>query len=1146
MNSSILIVEDDIIVANNLQDRLKGLGHTVCGIASSGEEALAIAAKTRPDLVLMDIKLRGTMDGVSAALGIRSHYDIPVVYLTGYADDVTLQRAKISEPYGYILKPFEVRDLHTTIEMALHKHAIEKQLRESEEKYRNLVEHSLQGIMIIREVPPRVLFANHPCAEITGYSVDELLALPPEETLLLLHPEDRVWLLERLEAQFSGKGVPATAEFRVVRKDGTLRWVVYFASLIMFDGSAAIQIAFVDVSERKEAEEALRRAHDGLERRVEERTAELAHANWLLTEEILTRQEIEQDLQHRNRELAILNALNQQVSASLSVDEVIEAALQGILASTAPDLTMFFSREEDGLRLQGLTPDDTGWREEAPAVHRLGECLCGLAASEGVPVLSDDIHGDSRCTLQECKATGMQSFAALPLLRGNEVLGVLGLGSMAKRGFSRQEAFLSAVASTVAVGLQNALLHRELQRRAAELEQEVAERRQAQDALRRYAGRLEVLHEIDRAILEAQSSEAIAQSCLNHVRVLVPCQRTSVTLFDHKAGLAIELAASFSGESRLKRGVRLPLQAYRITESLQRGDIYVAEDIASQVDAESGDVAQLTQIERMLLEEGLHTYVNVPLIAQGTLIGSLNLAAEHCDSLTPDHLEIARQVADPLAVAIQQARLREQVEQHANQLEERVGQLRRAEKALRGSEQRYRLLFERNLAGVYRSTLDGRFLECNQALARILGYETYQGLLSKPVREIYLCDADYDRFLVQLRENRALTSVECRLRRRDGSPVWCLENASFVPSRSGKPDVIQGTIIDIDERKRVEQALQESEARFRNLFENAPLCIFEVDLSQVPHAIVQANRRAQEVYGWSRAELASMSLPEIILEDLPDSDQLSASIPGGEAPTLESVHRRRDGLAFPVRVSAAPASVTDPQRVILAVEDISAEKSRRSEAEAIAEERRRMAREIHDGLAQNLASLRLRARLWHNIIDQDPDQMHAEVDAMRALLSEQIQDVRRSIFALRPVALDELGFFTAMRQFIGDFGEQNQVHTNLRILGSEDRLPSRLEPVLFRIVQEALNNVSKHAQARTAWIELDLAQADSVILVVRDDGIGFDPEQLEEAARLGHLGLRQMRERVQELEGQFRLQFQPGRGTEIRVILPAPLRTGGI
>ncbi len=128
-NSQILIVEDETIVAMDIEDELVGLGYTVAAIASSGQEAIEKTAKTRPDLVLMDIRLKGKMDGIEAAEQIRTRFNIPVVYLTAYADDDTLERAKITEPFGYIIKPFQERDLHTTIEMALYKHRIERKLQ---------------------------------------------------------------------------------------------------------------------------------------------------------------------------------------------------------------------------------------------------------------------------------------------------------------------------------------------------------------------------------------------------------------------------------------------------------------------------------------------------------------------------------------------------------------------------------------------------------------------------------------------------------------------------------------------------------------------------------------------------------------------------------------------------------------------------------------------------------------------------------------------------------------------------------------------------------------------------------------------------------------------------------------------------------
>lgn len=124
--TKILIVEDDEIVAIDISTRLEKLGfYDVVGITATGEEAVSMTEKIRPDLVLMDIVLKDKMDGIEAAGLIRSRFNIPIVYLTAFADERLLKRAKITEPFGYILKPFKERELHTTIEMALYKHRAE-------------------------------------------------------------------------------------------------------------------------------------------------------------------------------------------------------------------------------------------------------------------------------------------------------------------------------------------------------------------------------------------------------------------------------------------------------------------------------------------------------------------------------------------------------------------------------------------------------------------------------------------------------------------------------------------------------------------------------------------------------------------------------------------------------------------------------------------------------------------------------------------------------------------------------------------------------------------------------------------------------------------------------------------------------------
>ncbi|MDY9923452.1 response regulator [Methanobacterium sp.] len=143
-DTSIMLVEDEIIVAADVKNRLENMGYSVLGIFDTGEEAIQKAGELKPSLVLMDIVLKGEMDGIDAAQNIRELYDIPIIYLTAYSDEKTLERAKVTEPFGYVLKPFEDREIQSAIEMAIYKHQMEKKLKESEEKYRKLVEKFLR------------------------------------------------------------------------------------------------------------------------------------------------------------------------------------------------------------------------------------------------------------------------------------------------------------------------------------------------------------------------------------------------------------------------------------------------------------------------------------------------------------------------------------------------------------------------------------------------------------------------------------------------------------------------------------------------------------------------------------------------------------------------------------------------------------------------------------------------------------------------------------------------------------------------------------------------------------------------------------------------------------------------------------------
>ncbi|MEX1002320.1 MAG: response regulator [Crocinitomicaceae bacterium] len=139
--TNILVVEDESIVSKDIQHSLKKLGYNVVGSASTGERAFELAASEKPDIILMDIMLKGEMNGIETAQKIKEELQIPIIYLTAYADESTLEKAKVTEPYGYIIKPFKEVDLHTSIEMALYKYSKEKENLKARDLFYSLIEN---------------------------------------------------------------------------------------------------------------------------------------------------------------------------------------------------------------------------------------------------------------------------------------------------------------------------------------------------------------------------------------------------------------------------------------------------------------------------------------------------------------------------------------------------------------------------------------------------------------------------------------------------------------------------------------------------------------------------------------------------------------------------------------------------------------------------------------------------------------------------------------------------------------------------------------------------------------------------------------------------------------------------------------------
>ena len=256
----VLIVEDDRIVADDIRNSLQNLGYGVTSMVPSGAEALVKAKEDNPDLVLMDIVLKGEMNGIEAADRIRSQFNIPVVYLTAYADEELVERAKITEPFGYIIKPFEDRELKTAIEIALYKHRIERKLQESE-AWLSTTLMSMGDALIATDAKGYVALMNPVAQSLTGWSQEEAAGRPLKDVFNIINEE-------------TGQEVenPATKVIREGVVVGLANHTMLIAKggiQIPIDDSGApirdekgeiigVVLVFRDVTERRMAEEALR------------------------------------------------------------------------------------------------------------------------------------------------------------------------------------------------------------------------------------------------------------------------------------------------------------------------------------------------------------------------------------------------------------------------------------------------------------------------------------------------------------------------------------------------------------------------------------------------------------------------------------------------------------------------------------------------------------------------------------------------------------------------------------------------------------------------------------------------------------------------------------------------------------------------
>jgi two-component system cell cycle sensor histidine kinase/response regulator CckA len=491
----------------------------------------------------------------------------------------------------------------------------------------------------------------------------------------------------------------------------------------------------------------------------------------------------------------------------------------------------------------------------------------------------------------------------------------------------------------------------------------------------------------------------------------------------------------------------------------------------------------------------------------------------------------------------------------------------RVETALRESEERYRLLFERNLAGVFRSYLGETVHQCNEAFARIFGYESSMDVMTAPTRSFYLNEADRERFLGRLLKEKALENLLLRMRRKDGTPVWVIMNVRLQEREGAGPPLIEGTVIDITERVEAEWRLRERTAYLDALIANSPLGIVVADAAGL---VTMCNPAFERTFNVRQDECAGRSIDEILAPESLREEAISLSHRVREGETVRTTTRRRrsDGKLLDVELHAVPLLADG--RIIGSYglyEDI-------TERTALEESLRQAQRleavgRLAGGMAHNFNNLLTAISGYCELAlmrlsESDPAKSHvAEIQKASAKASALIRQLlafgRRQV--LMPKSLDPSVIVAGMREMLRRvLGEHIEIVTprgegDLHVRADQ----GQLEQVILNLALNARDAMPRGGRLTIETARFDPAEGGPAVLAgskpgswvrlsVGDTGVGMDEATrrrvfepyftTKEIGRGTGLGLSTVHGTITQSGGIIEVQSEPDKGTTFRIYLP--------
>jgi PAS domain S-box-containing protein len=946
----------------------------------------------------------------------------------------------------------------------------EEALRESEARYRGLFEGLPVGLY--RTTPAgEIVDANEALVKMLGY--------PDRDSLIAVHVADLYVDLEdrrRWQTLMAAEGVVHGFEAPLRRTDGTSIWVVDTARTVRgADGEVHYEGCVLNITRRKGAEEALQRAKEDLQRRVEERTMELVAANDRLRQEIEERRRAEQELRFQK----------------VSLENLIDNAPEAIALLNHDDRIVRINREFT--RVFGYTSEEI-------LGHPINEII--------VP--------------PELIAEGNLFYRTLK-----------DGGTIDTETVRRRKDGTLVPVSILAIRIHGENGRKEI----CAIYRDITERQEAEKQLRRRD-----------AILAA-----LGTTFARFLRV-APFE-DNIGYLLRELGQAAEVSRVYVFENHLdESGAPVTSQRYEwvapgITPQIENPDTHAFpwraggmgrwEGLLSQGEAVQGHVRDFPESEqRILLSQGIRSLVAVPIFVDRQwwgFIGFDECVAER--DWTAATLEALRVAAGTLGGLIER---------------------RRAEDALRENEATLQAILSASPVGI--SLVHGRTLAwANKAKYDMMGYEI-GSLEGESSRAFYPSEEDFERVGGELSaaiRSGGVGRAETRLVTGDGREIHCQLQASPLHPA----DLSRGVIVaamDITDRKLAEEALRQSEAKYRTLVERIPAVTYTAALDEASSTLY-VSPQIETLIGFSQAEYAAD--PDIWRKQIHPEDRERvldevhrAQEQGEDLRTEYRMLTRNDeivwirdegivvrddsgrplllqGIMFDItawKVAEGKVNLYQRQLRTLASELLFTEER----------ERRRLGTDLHDSIGQALAISKLKLDALKTAVASLP--LAQDLEEICGLLDGTIQQTRSLTFELSPPVLYELGLVPALESLV----EQVERRYNLRIHFMEDSRPKPvsedLAVLLFRAVQELLVNVVKHANAQKARVAI-VRDGDHIRIRVEDNGIGFDPGETDSHEdRARRFGLFSIRERLHHFGGRIEIESTPGRGTQVS--LTAPLR----